>query len=65
MKALVLERAHELSLRDIELPLEVGDHDVGPFGDELLGRRAPHAGRAARHYRDAVLESQFGHASDH
>lgn len=28
MKALVLERAHELSLRDIDLPLEVGPTDV-------------------------------------
>ena len=28
MKALVLERVRELSLRDIDLPLEVGDHDV-------------------------------------
>ena len=28
MKAVVLERAHELSMRDIDLPMEVGDHDV-------------------------------------
>jgi D-xylulose reductase len=28
MKALVLERVRELSLRDIDLPLEVRDHDV-------------------------------------
>jgi D-xylulose reductase len=28
MKALVLERVRELSLRDIDLPQEVGDHDV-------------------------------------
>jgi hypothetical protein len=28
MEALVLERKGELSLRDIDLPLEVGSHDV-------------------------------------
>ncbi len=28
MRALVLERQHELSLRDIDLPLDVGPHDV-------------------------------------
>ena len=28
MKAVVLERAHELSIRDVDLPMEVGDHDV-------------------------------------
>ena len=28
MKAVVLERTHELSIRDIDLPMEVGDHDV-------------------------------------
>ena len=28
MKALVLERKGELALREIDLPLEVGDHDV-------------------------------------
>src|SRR5258708_13108285 len=28
MEALVLERKRELSLRDIDLPLEVGSHDV-------------------------------------
>ena len=28
MKAVVLERVRELSLRDIDLPMEVGDHDV-------------------------------------
>ena len=28
MKAVVLERAHELSIRDVELPMDVGNHDV-------------------------------------
>ncbi|WP_218275947.1 hypothetical protein, partial [Pseudomonas sp. GW460-R15] len=28
MKALVLEKAHEITLRDVELPLHVGPRDV-------------------------------------
>jgi D-xylulose reductase len=28
MKAVVLERAHELSIRNIDLPMEMGEHDV-------------------------------------
>lgn len=28
MKALVLEKAHELRLRDVELPLDMGPRDV-------------------------------------